>query len=376
MDDGKLRIAIAAGGTAGHVNPALALAEELRDRGHHVVFYGNPAKLEATLVPEAGFEFFGIDVTGFDRSRPWTLLTAAWLVLAAQRRIAAHMKAEGAPDAAIGFGAYVEVPLLRHCASKNIPTLIHEQNSVPGLANKLCASTANSVCVAFPAATEAFASAAAKGARIFVVGNPVRSSVLAGDRERGRAAIGATPDETVLLVFGGSLGAKSINEFMASMKGRLLGMEKLRIVQSTGATTHDETVEALALDESEAKRWQILEYIDDMGDKLAAADLVLSRAGASSVAEIAALAVPSVLVPYPFATADHQTANAHLLADAGAAIICPDAELTAESFGDELVALLGDGERLAAMRAAAGSLDAARAAALLADQVEMAARGR
>ncbi len=133
----KMTVAIAAGGTAGHINPALALAEELRDRGHHVVFVGQSRKLEGRLVPEAGFDFVPITVTGFDRSRPWTALTSLWRVNKAKRALASHFSKVGKPDAAIGFGAYVEVPLLGWCKDAGVPYLLHEQNSVPGLANKM-----------------------------------------------------------------------------------------------------------------------------------------------------------------------------------------------------------------------------------------------
>ncbi len=126
-----MNIAIAAGGTAGHINPALALAEELRDRGHEVTFYGRPSKLEGTLVPAAGFPLVDVEVTGFDRSRPWTALTSLWRVHRAKRDIAARFRREGFPDAAIGFGAYVEVPLLGLCKERHVPYLVHEQNSSP-----------------------------------------------------------------------------------------------------------------------------------------------------------------------------------------------------------------------------------------------------
>ena len=155
MND-KMTVAIAAGGTAGHINPALALAEELRDRGHHVVFVGQSHKLEGRLVPEAGFDFVPITVTGFDRSRPWTALSSLWRVNKAKRSLASLFSKVGKPDAAIGFGAYVEVPLLGWCKDAGVPYLLHEQNSVPGLANKMMSSHAARVCISVPAARSVF----------------------------------------------------------------------------------------------------------------------------------------------------------------------------------------------------------------------------
>ena len=355
-----MRIAIAAGGTAGHINPALALAEELRDRGHEVTFFGRPSKLEGTLVPQAGFSLVDVEVTGFDRSRPWTALTSLYRVWAAKRDLERRFKQEGAPDAAIGFGAYVEVPLLGWCKENHVPYLIHEQNSVPGLANKMMAPAARAL---------------SDKSHVVLTGNPVRRSVIAGDRARGRAALGVPDDATLLLVFGGSLGARTLNEGMAALKGRLLSIDGLRVVQSTGKGGYDEAASALSLTDAEAARWDLRPYIDNMGDVLAAADLVLSRAGASSIAEIAALGVPSVLVPYPFATADHQTTNARYLTDAGAAVLFKDDEVKEPAFGDALVGLLEDSSRRAAMRAAAKGLGQDSAAAALADQVESSARG-
>ena len=368
-----MNIAIAAGGTAGHINPALALAEELRDRGHEVTFYGRPSKLEGTLVPAAGFELVDVEVTGFDRSRPWTAVTSVARVWLAKKALRRRFAVKGAPDAAIGFGAYVEVPLLGLCKDSGIPYLIHEQNSVPGLANKMMAPHASRVCVSVPAARPVFEREGDPG-HVVLTGNPVRRSVIAGDRARGRAALGVPDDATLLLVFGGSLGARTLNEGMAALKGRLLSIDGLRVVQSTGKGGYDEAASALALTDEEAARWELRPYIDDMGDVLAAADLVLSRAGASSIAEIAAVGVPSVLVPYPYATADHQTTNARFLVDAGAAVLFADDEVSSQAFGDKLVELLCQQGTRAVMRAAARRLGQDSAAAALADQVESCAR--
>ena len=363
-----MRIAIAAGGTAGHINPALALAEELRDRGHEVTFFGRPSKLEGTLVPQAGFSLVDVEVTGFDRSRPWTALSSLYRVWSAKRDLARRFKKEGAPDVAIGFGAYVEVPLLGWCKENHVPYLVHEQNSVPGLANKMMATAASKVCISVPAARDVFEREGDLD-HVVLTGNPVRRSVIAGDRDRGRAALGVPADATLLLVFGGSLGARTLNEGMAALKGRLLSIEGLRVVQSTGKGGFEEAVAALSLTDGEAARWDLRPYIDNMGDVLAAADLVLSRAGASSIAEIAALGVPSVLVPYPFATADHQTTNARAWVESGAAFMMPDDELGSDEFKAKLFALIDDASVREGMVAAARAQKTGEAAAALADVV-------
>ena len=181
-------------------------------------------------------------------------------------------------------------------------------------------------------------------------------------------------DETLLLVFGGSLGARHLNQGVTALKDKILSREGVRVIHSTGKGEYDSVVSALGLSDEEAARWQVMPYIDDMGHALAAADLVLSRAGASSVAEIAAKAVPSILVPYPFATADHQTTNAHLLVDEGAAELLPDDQIDTPAFESTVLGLLDDAERRDAMRVAAQGLGQDRAAAALADAVESIAR--
>lgn len=372
----KLQIAIAAGGTAGHVNPALALAEELRARGHEVRFFGEERRLEGTLVPQAGFAFFPVNVTGFDRQRPWTLVTALAHLAHEERRIVRAFRDDPAlaPDIAIGFGAYVELPLMRAAKRLGIPLALHEQNSVPGLANKQTARDAALIAIAQPSVARVFERAGAAPDVIALTGNPVRSSVLAGNRSRGRAGLGVPADATVLLVFGGSLGAHHLNQRLAQLKDRLLAVEGLYVVHSTGAEDYEDTRAALALSDDEARRYHVMPYIDDMGDMLAAADLVLSRSGASSVAEIAALAVPAVLVPYPFATADHQTTNARYLVDAGAAVLVADADIDEEGFAKTLLDLVANGARRDEMRAAARGLGQDTAAQKLADALEGLAR--
>lgn len=368
----SLRIAIAAGGTAGHINPALALAEELKSRGHNVQFFGQPTRLEATLVPSAGFPFSPIEVTGFDRSRPWTAITAVVRMQLAEGAVGKVFAQQGLPDVAVGFGAYVEMALLRWCASHGVPYVLHEQNSVPGLANKLCAKRARTLCLSFPAAKKAFANYIGPTTKVVLTGNPVRSSVVAATRESGRTTFRVPEQAELLLIFGGSLGARHLNQEVVALKDQLLKRKKLFVIHSTGAQDFEATREALALHEQEASRWKLMPYIEKMGEALAASDLVLSRAGASSIAEIAALGTPSILVPYPFATENHQQTNAQLLSERGAAVICTDDKLDTPEFAKTLFGLLDDAKKRSEMRTAAQSLGGANAASCLADEIEAA----
>lgn len=368
-------VAIAAGGTAGHINPALALAQELRGRGHEVRFYGTVRGMESSMVPEQGFAFEGLDVSGFDRSRPWTALSALLKMRAARRRVLREFAERGAPAVAVGFGAYVEFPLADAAARAGVPLVLHEQNSVPGMANKALAKKAAVLALTYPSSRAAFEGRTGPATEVVVCGNPVRASVLAPTRAQGRAALGLPDGATVLLVFGGSLGAQHLNRTVVRLKDELLGRPGLYVLHATGTRDYEECVEALALGEEEARRWRVSPYIDDMGSNLAAADAVLSRAGASSVAEIAARCVPSILVPYPYATENHQATNAGYLVEAGGAVLVDDADLDGRRFAQALLELVDDAGRRARMRAALEGLGCAEAAGRLADAVERAAAG-
>ena len=365
-------VAIAAGGTAGHVNPALALAEELTRRGEDVLFFGQEAKLEGRLVPEAGFELVPLTIRGFDRSKPWTAVSAATKLMKAKKAVRKAID-ERPPAVAVGFGAYVEVPLLSECDRAGIPTLIHEQNSVVGLANRMMAKRAYEVCISFPQAKEGFEGSLGPHTKLVFTGNPVRRSVIEGNGARAREGRGIPADAEVLVCFGGSLGAVAINDALVGLKERLLSLPNLHVIHATGAEGYDATAAALTLTPEEEARWHLSAYVDDMGDVLAASDLALCRAGASSVAELAAVALPAILVPYPHATADHQRVNAAWLADAGAARIVDNDDLAKEAFANELVELLEDAPERKEMAKAAASLGSAKAASLLADEVLAAA---
>ena len=369
----KLEVAIAAGGTAGHVNPALALAEQLRDRGHHVRFYGETRRLEGKLVPQAGFELVPIHVTGFDRERPWTLVPALYHLTAEKFRLLSYMDKhpECVPDVAVGFGAYIELPLVQVCSKRHIPIVLHEQNSVSGLANRLSARNADLIAIAQPSVRKVFEQKKAPKTKIEEIGNPVRKSVLSGSRTAGRSSMGIPLDAFVLLVFGGSLGAVHLNTAFFNRVHEVLAHKNVYIVHSTGKNDFDRISELVkGLDSQLQKRYKVCSYIDNMGDMLAAADVCISRSGASSVAEISSLGVPAILVPYPYATADHQTTNARFLVDVGAAMLVSDSHLDTTDFSEKLMQMIEDKDLRQSMHAQSCGLDQAHAAERLADAVE------
>lgn len=357
------------GGTAGHINPALALAETLVDRGVDVRFAGTPNGREADLVPAAGIPFTPFEASGFNRNHPTSIVKAVHL-LKKGTTAAGKWFDEIHPDVVVGFGGYVSLAIGRAAEKRGIPVVIHEQNSVMGLANKDLARGAHTVCLTYAHA----ASAVKDQSKIVVTGNPVRRSVFDATREEGREAFGVPDDAVMLLITGGSLGARHLNEAVCALKGELLSRENLYIVHVTGPKEIDTVTQALALTEQEAQRWKLFGYTNQMGAAMAAADAIVSRAGASSLAEISARALPALLVPFPYATEDHQTTNARAAVDAGCARMIADSEVEGAEFARLLFELVDDADVRAAMSEAARAQKTANAADMLADIVIAAAR--
>jgi UDP-N-acetylglucosamine--N-acetylmuramyl-(pentapeptide) pyrophosphoryl-undecaprenol N-acetylglucosamine transferase len=339
---------IAAGGTAGHVVPALAVAGALRADGALVTFVGGE-RAERELVPAAGYELRTIAVEGISRTNP---LKAARAVAKAGAGVvhARSLLAELRPDAVMGGGGYVAGTVGAAAAFRRLPLVLTEADSHLGISNRALARFATRVCLAFPLEGR-------DGGKYLVTGRPVPPP--ATDRAAARARFGLADDETVIVVFGGSLGARSINQtsLTAFAAPSLDGMP-VRILHAAGARDFD----ALG---SPGPHYDLRRYIDGFGEALLAADLVVARSG-GSIFEVAAHGRAAILIPYPHAAADHQTANARWMEQAGAAVVVPDAELTAERLGSEVGSLLRDRARLAEMSSASAALarpDAAQAIA-------------
>ncbi len=362
-------VVLSGGGTAGHINPALALAEVLAERGCQVEYAGTPQGVEARLVPQAGVSFTAFEASGFNRTRPSTIISGIRKI-ARSTKEAKRWFAQIKPDVVVGFGGYVSIPVARAALSLGIPVVIHEQNSVMGMANKYLAKKAQAVCLTY----QHSAASVADKAKIHLTGNPVRSSVLKASREAGRAMFGMAEGDSMLLVFGGSLGARHINEAIAAMKDELLAREGLHVVHITGPKELERVSAELALTPEQQRRYHVLGYQDRMGDNLAAADVIVSRAGATSLAEISALAIPALLVPYPHATEDHQTTNAQAYVEAGCAYMMPDSDLASEEFKQKVRSLLDDAKVRESMSHSARAQKTADAAAILADVVMGAVR--
>lgn len=347
------------------------MAAQLAESGHDVAFVGTPHGLEARLVPEAGIEFFSVPSKGFDRSRPWTLLTASLTVLISLVRAVAIVRRYRA-DVVAGFGGYVSLPVGAAAVLTGTPLVLAEQNSVPGLANRVLSRWARAAAIT----CEGSRNYLKHPERAVLVGNPVRAAVLAADRTAGRAALGLPDDALVLLVFGGSRGARHINDSMVALWPVLTMIDGLQVVHVAGRIEVASVRERITAVGGPDGRYRVFEYIDGMGDAIAACDVIVARAGATSIAEITAIGRATVLVPYPYATDDHQTLNARAVSEGGGAIVIADGELDSPMLEEALRALFTDGELRERMASASRALGRPNAATELAALVTGAARQR
>lgn len=362
---------IAGGGTAGHVVPGLAVAHALVARGHpagSIHWVGGRRWTEGEVVRAAGFEATLLPGRGIQRRLTADNVAAVWGLTQAGARALSLVRARQ-PAVVLAMGGYASVTCALAAATLRIPLVVAEQNAVPGASNRLVGRFAKACAVPFPATPLP---------RAVVTGNPVRSEILAVDRSpagraAARAALGLPADRTVLAVFGGSLGALRLNNAVLGAFDAWGGRSDLAVRHVVGERDWSlVTGEPPAL---EGLFWQPVRYDDQRELSLAAADLAVSRAGGNTVAELAAVGMPSILVPLPGAPGDHQTANARQLADAGAAVLVPDGELSASRLVREVDGLLGDPGRLAAMAEAASRVGRRDAADAVAALVEQCARG-
>jgi len=350
-----MRVIIAGGGTGGHVIPALAIAQELHDHYEaEVLFIGTARGIEKCLVPAAGFELKLITVGALNRV---DLATRVKTLFDLPRAVAqsAHIVSQFQPDVMIGVGGYASGPAMLAAALMNVPMLAFEPNVIPGIANRLVAPMVGAAAVHFPATQRYFRNAV-------VTGVPVR-------REFFQVPPRSTSEPLSLLVFGGSQGAHAIN--MAIIESLTLlaqAVPGIHLIHQTGDRDYEE---AQAAASKAGISYEVSRFIDNMPGAFARADLLVCRSGASTVAEITAAGKPAIFIPLPTSADDHQRYNAETLANAGAALLLPQADLTADRLTREIALLLGDRTRLAAMGAAARQFAHPQAAAEIA---ELAAR--
>ena len=355
MSPESVSVTILAGGTGGHILPGLAVADELRGRGVDVAWLGSRGGLEQRMVPAAGIDFDAVKVARLRGRGRLRWLLAPWGLLAAAIGAATHLRRRR-PDCALCMGGFAAGPGGIAARLLGIPLVVHEQNRVPGMTNRWLARVASRVCQAFddsfPASTGAL-----------TTGNPVRGAIecLPDPGER----FGERDATRRLLVLGGSQGARALNERLPGLLDRLGSRYPLHVVHQCGERWLETCRQAYA--GTAVNQASVVAFIDDMAAAYAAADLVIARAGAMTVSELAAAGVGSVLVPFPHAVDDHQTRNAEVLAEAGAALIVPESQLDAHGLPARLADLLGDRDRLERMAQAARRQARPRAAETIAD---------
>lgn len=334
QDSSRLKVVIAAGGTAGHLVPALALASALTDKGADVSFIGTGRGLERELVPASGYELDLADLRGLERKLSLRSLLFLWSLLKGSLDCRAILRRRR-PDVVVGGGGYVSWAPVLVAWLRRTPTLVMELDSHMGLANRALVPLARRVALSF-------AIPGREADKYFISGRPMSRELLQADPARGRELFGLRDGAPVVLVYGGSLGARSINVACAGAFGT--GELDFQLVHVSGRRDYDMVREMLAAGGADLENYHLLDYTDALPQALAAADLVVARSGAS-ILEVAALGKPALLVPYPYATADHQLKNAEWLAAAGAAEVILDADLDANILAERVRELLADSGR-------------------------------
>ncbi len=344
-----MKVIFAGGGTAGHINPALAIAGYLKEKqpDTEILYIGNKGGMEERLVPNAGFEFASIHVSGFKRSfSPKALKDNIQTVCRAISATSASKKIikEFNPDICIGTGGYVSGPVLKAAHELGIPILIHEQNAFPGVANKMLSTKAEAVMLAIEDARKHMK----EGCNFIVTGNPVRREILLADKAQSRKELGLD-ERPVVLSFGGSLGAQRVNEACAYIIARSGKDGKYQHIHAYGQYGHwfPDLVKKMGTDISQCSNLDIREYIDNMPVCLAAADVVVCRAGAITISEIQAQGKPAVFIPSPNVAENHQYHNAMALVNKNAGELIEESELTGELLAEKVDKIVSDKQKLA-----------------------------
>ncbi len=347
-----MHILFAGGGTAGHINPALAVAGYIKERhpDAKISYIGTAEKLEAKLVPEKGYDFYTIDVAGFQRKL--TPKNIVKNISAVKKAVVSSMDSkklllELKPDIVVGTGGYVSGPVLKQAQKLGFKTAIHEQNAFPGITTKMLAADANAVMLAMP---EAKKHLKLKKEPI-ITGNPIRQELLSISREEARKKLGLD-NRPLILSFGGSLGARRVNEAVTELIKWHNGTDKFYHIHGTGKVGFEAMTNALK-DIELSKNITVREYINDMDICMAAADLVICRAGAITLGELGCCGKPSVLIPSPFVAENHQYHNAITLKKAGAAEIIEEKDLSGESLIETVSMLIENKPKLSSMSKAA-----------------------
>ena len=366
-----MRIIMSGGGTGGHIYPAItilrAIQKEVPDC--EVLFIGTQYGLESDIIPKEGFDFRTIDVRGFERRlsvrNVHTIMKAIGSVWQSRQLIRKFK-----PDIVIGTGGYVCGPVLLAASMMDIPTMIQEQNVIPGITNKILSRFVDKIAVGYEDAKTYFQNSE----KIFVSGNPIRQEVISATREEGIIALGLDPAKLTILISGGSRGARSINQAMIHVHQQFAGSRDIQLLHVTGQNEYNDIVVNLkqcGIDTNKAGNIIIKPYLYNMPQALAVADIAVFRAGAIGLAELTARGIPGILIPYPYAAENHQEFNARVMEEQGAAVVIRDAELNGARLIDVINGLVNSPQTLIDMAAASKKIGCPKAAECIAKMALM-----
>lgn len=364
------QVMISGGGTGGHIFPALSIANEIKRRYPRcrILFVGAHGRMEADRVPAAGYEIMLLPVEGMSRGKnPIRHLRTLWKLLKSMRQVRKQIRVMQ-PQIAIGVGGYASAPTLLAASKQGIPTLVQEQNSYAGKTNKLVGKKAEAICVAYKNMERFFPDAK----KIILTGNPVRTDLLETPHKSPQAFdyFGLDPKKRILLILGGSLGARTINKSVIRALDRIVAREEeVQVIWQCGKGYVEEARKQLREKGCEGRNILLTDFIGRMDYAYSVADLVISRAGAGTISELSLLGMPVILVPSPNVAEDHQTKNAEALVHEDAAVMVRDSQAE-EILVDEALRLITDGDRLRTLSANVLKLALPNSAQLIVDEVE------
>lgn len=363
-----MNIIVSGGGTGGHIYPAITIIRTIQNQypDARFLYVGTARGLEADIIPKEGLPFATVDIQGFERHLTPANLLRAGKALAGVAK-ASKIVRDFKPDAVVGTGGYVCGPILLAASLMHVPTLIQEQNVVPGITNKILSRFATKIATGTEEAVRHF-----PADKVLFTGNPIRSEVMTVSREEGAKAYGFDPTKKTVLISGGSRGARSINRAMIDILVQAVETPDIQYLHVTGKKEYEDVMRRLCekgFDPEQARHIQIRPYVYDMPKAMAMADLAVFRAGATGLAELTARGIPSILIPYPYAAENHQEHNARALEKAGAACMILNRDLTAERLYTVLHQLLQEKNKLKTMAEASRSMGRPQAARDIADLV-------
>ena len=361
-----MKVMLSGGGTGGHIYPAISIANRIKDEypDVEILFVGTEKGIESEIVPKNGFELKTVTVQGFNRKIDLENIKRVFRLFKGMeqaRRVIKKFK----PDVVIGTGGYVSGPVLFNASMKKIPTIVHEQNSFPGVTNKILAKTVTKVLTSFEDSHKRFPESTRD--KLVFTGNPVRKEILIARKDNARKNLGISEDKKMVLCYGGSGGSKKINNAMKLLIKNMVN-EDVAFVFATGTKFYDEFIEEIG--NMNLKPYQkVVPYLEDMANALAASDLVIGSAGAISLAEITALGKPSVIIPKAYTAENHQEYNAKSIEKQGGGVCILEKELTPEKLNTTVFKLLGDREALIDMSRASKDIGKPEAIDLIFDEV-------